>query len=103
MGLGERVRRWLDPPVDPEPEVPIVVAVVAFSDGPMYASMLEGAGIHCMLREGSPWPGRVPDRQHVIVLQRDRAAAEQLIADLHSMEVPPDLDPDLGPEPELGP
>ena len=84
MGLGERLRRLIDPPKEPNPDDWVVLTVVLHHEGPMLHSALEAAGIFSVLQEVRLIPSHTLDQQRVVVQQRDLAAAEELLAEYRS-------------------
>jgi hypothetical protein len=90
MGLFDRLRRRIDPPQTPAPDDWVVVADVAFHDGPMVHSALEGAGIEAVLQEWTLLPGQLPSRHRILVQQRQFEVARQTLDDLRGPGLPND-------------
>lgn len=82
MGLGERLRRWIDRPTEPGPEDWVVVEVVPFHEGPLLQSALEGAGIPAVLQQWTDVAQHTRTQQNVAVRHRDVGRARELLADL---------------------
>lgn len=97
MGLGERLRRWFDPPQEPDPDEWVIVAVVPFHEGPMAQSALEAAGIAVVLVEARLFvTHHTGTLYRIVVRARDVAEATELLADLRA-PAPPDPFLDPGP------
>lgn len=82
MGIGERLRRLIDPAKEPNPDDWVVVSTVRFHDGPMLASALEAAGVRVVLQEVRPAAAHLDTWTRLVVQQRDAARAEDTLREL---------------------